>query len=260
MAGRRQYPHVGGVADWQAAQSLRLLWDRYYELNDQRVEDEGTIEAQAAEITTLQSRLSTAERKITTLQLSQAKAVATDPDAGLDTADAIAVSGPFATGPTAINFPGLGIVQVYSSPDVSGWPETGTITRLGFDPALLTVNYSTMAAWLPGVNIGGGTFQEATLWLFFNIGGPWYGAGAERFRPNQTTKAEATLYSQWPRDFWYDATRWGPLASLTPFAGQPAAALMTSGSTRVDNTTIVQERTSLLLFSWPADGLSISFP
>jgi hypothetical protein len=29
---RRQYPHLEGVSDWRAAQSLRLLWDRYYDL------------------------------------------------------------------------------------------------------------------------------------------------------------------------------------------------------------------------------------
>ena len=29
---KRQYPHLEGIADWRAAQSLRLLWDRYYDL------------------------------------------------------------------------------------------------------------------------------------------------------------------------------------------------------------------------------------
>jgi len=29
---KRQYPHLEGISDWRAAQSLRLLWDRYYDL------------------------------------------------------------------------------------------------------------------------------------------------------------------------------------------------------------------------------------
>ena len=116
---------------------------------------------------------------------------------------------------------------------------------------LLEVN--DVAAWLPGVNIGG-AFQEATIWLFFQITGTWYGAGAERLRPNQTTKVEATNYSQWPSDFWYNATNWGPLAGFTPGVGQPAAVLITAGSTRLDNRTLVTERTNILTFGWPADG------
>lgn len=254
----RTYPHVEGIPDVNTKQSVRRLWDRLFTIETALGTANTLATTQATTLTDLQTRLATAEKALTKVQLQVAQTAA-DVAAGGGSGGGTVIDGPFAVGPTAINFAGLGIVQVYSSPDVSGWTETGVINRLGFDPGLLTVNYSTMAAWLPGVNIGG-AMQEATLWLFFQILGTWYGAGAERFRPNQTTKVKATNYSQWPGDLWFDASRWGPLAGMVPFAGQPAAALMTAGSTRSDNRTLVTERTALLTFSWPPDGPSVSFP
>lgn len=253
-ATRRAYPNVEGIQDRSARQSVRLLWDRTFQLEDAITAANDTIDAQNSTIASLQTRLSAAEKKVMQALLRSS----TTPSIP-DTVPFPPPNPGFPPGPTTVTIAGLGSTIIYYSPDTSGWTETGTINRLGFDPGLLTVNYSTMGAWLPGVNIGG-ALQEATLWLFFQIAGQWYGSGAERFRPSQTTKVESTNYSQWPGDFWYDATRWGPLAGLVPTAGQPAAAYMTAGSTRADNLTLVTERTALLTFSWPADGGSVSFP
>lgn len=259
MARTRQYPHLDGVTDWQARQSLRLLWDRVFDQADGIDAANTTILAQASTIAALSASLSTLQTKVTKLAIvAPGSGAGTDPDAGIDLIDTGTVSGPFANGPIAATFAGLGVVQIFSSPDVSGWAETSVFTRLSFAPGVLTINHSLLGQW-PPVNIGAGTLQEATIWMFFNIGGTWYGAGAERLRPAQTVKLQSPNYSQWPADWWY-SSRWGALSTLTPFAGQPAAALITSGSTRVDNRTIVQERTNLLLFSWPADGISVSFP
>lgn len=249
---KRQYPHVDGITDWNARQSVRLLWDLQFRLQDAITSAQETITTQASTISSLQTRLSSTERKLAQFTIRPQ----VEQQTTVDDLNNHVIDGSFATGPTAINFPGLGIVQVYSSPDVSGWTETGTIDVFRFSPGLLTVNYSTMSAWLPGVNIGG-AFQEATIWLFFQIAGVWSGAGAERLRPSQTTKVEATNYSQWPTDFWYDPSRWGTLAQLTPIAGTPAAALITAGSTRVDNKTLFTERTNIITFGWPADGATV---
>ena len=257
MARTRQYPHLDGITDWQARQSLRLLWDRTFDQADQLDAANSTIASQASTISSLSASLTAVESKVQTLALTAASA-ATDPDAGIDQIDTGTVSGPFPDGPTAATIAGIGAVQIYSSPDVFGWPETSTFTQLAFAPGSLTINHSKLGQW-PPVNIGNNTLQEATIWFFFQILGVWYAAGAERLRPSQTVKAQDANYSVWPHDWWY-GSRWGALASFTAFAGQPAAALIAAGSTRVDNRVVVQERTNLLLFSWPADGVSVSFP
>lgn len=259
MARTRQYPHLDGLTDWQARQSLRLLWDRVYDQEERVTAANATITDQAATIADLSTQIATLQTKVTRLAISpRAADTVTDPDAALDQIDTGTVAGPFPEGPTAATFPGIGVVQIYSSPDVSGWPETSSFTQLSFAPGVLTINHTKLGQW-PPVNIGNNTLQEATIWLFFQILGVWYGAGAERLRPSQTTKLQSPNYSQWPSDMWY-SSRWGPLASFTPFAGQPAAALIAAGSTRVDNRVIVQERTNVLTFSWPADGTGVSFP
>lgn len=62
MPRQRQYPHVDGVGDWQAAQSLRLLWDRIFDLEDQiqTLETDGTATAETLDA--LQSSLATTKR------------------------------------------------------------------------------------------------------------------------------------------------------------------------------------------------------
>lgn len=255
MATRRQYPHVAGVVDRDAQQSLRLLWDRVFLVQEALAADAETIAAQAETITSLTSRLVTAERRVAQLdvRVGAASSAAAGPGDLVDPP----TSGSYPPGPTAITFPGLGVVQVYASPDVSGWTQTSTLS-VTFTPGLLTLAISELANWsAQPINIGGAT-QAATIWLFRQIGGVWYGAGAERLRPNQTTKVLNSSYIQWPIDWWYNPTIWGPL-SVPGVPGESVALLVTAGSTRLDNRTYFTERTNLITFTWPNDGVTASF-
>lgn len=257
MATKRQYPHVTGVADRDAQQSLRLLWDRVYAVDEARQADAATIATQAATISTLGRRMTAAERLVTQLQL-QIGALGSSATPGSDDLVDPPLSGSYPPGPTAITFPGLGVVQVYASPDVSGWTETGTFS-VTFVPGQLNLSISALGAWsAPGqtINIGGAQ-QAATIWLFRQIGGTWYGAGAERLRPNQTVKGLNAAYTQWPLDWWYNPSIWGPL-SVVGVPGENVALLVTAGSTRLDNRTYVTERTPILQFAWPADGVTVT--
>lgn len=256
---RRVYPHVNGIEDWNAQQSSKLLWDQVWDLDSRLMTANATLSAQAATISTQASTIAELQTQITRISISPAPAAAgsTGPD-GLDVVDVGAVSGPFSTGPNNFTFPGIGTVAVWSSPDVSGWAQTSTMTRWAFDPGLISLNHTKLGQWQP-VLVGPNTLQEATIWLFVNLGSGWIGAGAERLRPNQSTKVEQTNYSEWFVNLFYDANRWGPLATLTPTVGMPTAMLITAGSTRVDNKYVVQERTDLIQFSWPADGQSAVF-
>lgn len=257
---RRVYPHVDGIEDWNAGQSIKLLWDRVQDLDARLVTANGVITTQAATLTTQASTirdLQTQIKRIAVSPTAAAVAAAAGPT-GLDVVDVGAVQGPFSTGPNNYSFPSIGTVAVWSSPDVSGWAETSAMTRWAFDPGVAHLNHTKLGQWAP-VLVGPNTLQEATIWLFVNLGSGWIGAGAERLRPSQSDKPEAQLYSQWFVNLFYDANRWGPLATLIPAEGMPTAMLITAGSTRVDNKYIVQERTNLIQFAWPADGASVVF-
>lgn len=254
---RRVYPHIDGIQDWQAAQSVKLLWDRVQDLDARQTTANQTISTQAATIATQAHTITDLQTQITRIAVSPAPAAGgTGPDS-LTVVDIGATTGPFSTGPNTYTFPGIGAVSVWSSPDVSGWAETSTMTRWAFDPGLISLNHTKLGQW-PGVLIAPGTKQESTIWLFVNLGSGWIGAGAERLRPNQSTKGEDVNYSQWFVNLFYNA-RWGPLSTLIPTVGMPTAMLITAGSTRVDNTYIVQERTNLIQFAWPADGQPVVF-
>lgn len=253
---RRQFPHVGQVQDRDAAQSLRLLWDRVFAVEDARTADAATIAAQATTISGLSSRLSKAERTIASLAL-QIKAAGASGGGSGDLTD------PPITGEIPANstqtFAGLGAVSVYASGVVDAWTEVGTLSAT-FTPGRLLLSISALASWSANpINIGGAT-QAATIWLFLQIGGSWVGAAGERLRPNQTTKDENTLYSLWPGDWFYNPTIWGPLSGYVPTPGQPAALMVAAGSTRVDSRTNFTERTPVVQFAWPADGATLTIP
>lgn len=255
---RRVYPHLDGIQDWNAAQSIKLLWDVVQDLDSQVVTANRTIAAQATTISTQTTTIATLQTQIDRIAISKtAQAAAAGGVDGLTVTDVGAVTGPFSQGPTDMSFPGIGTVSVWSSPDVTGWAETASMTRWAFDPGVAHLNHTKLGQWTP-VLVGPNTLQEATIWLFANPGSGWIGAGAERLRPSQSDKPEDNLYSRWFINLFYNA-RWGPLSSLTPSEGMPAAMLITAGSTRVDNTYKVQERTNLIQFSWPADGASVTF-
>lgn len=254
----RSYPQLAGIADWSTAESVKLLWDQIHELDDRIVAANTTITSQASTISTQATTIATLQTQIDRIAISTTKAAAAstgvDP---LDVTDVGAVTGPFSQGPTNMTFPGIGTVSVWSSPDVTGWTETSTMTRWAFDPGVAHLNHTKLGVWSP-VLVGPNTLQEATIWLFANPGSGWIGAGAERLRPSQSDKPEATNYSEWFTNLFYN-DRWGPLSTLVPTEGMPAAMLITAGSTRVDNKYKVQERTNLIQFSWPADGASVTF-
>lgn len=251
---KRVYPQLPLIGDRAAQTSLRLLWDRVYGVEEARAADAVTITSQAATIATLQTRLATAERTIAGLQL-QSRARTGGGSGGGDLTDP-PISGEV-PGTSTQTFGGIGAATIYASPVVESWTEVGTLAG-SFSPGLLSLSISSLAAWsaIP-INIGGAD-QAATIWLFLQISGAWVGAGAERLRPNQTTKVENTLYSRWPGD-WFYSSPFGPLTGIVPTAGQAAAFMVTAGSTRLDNRTNVQERTPVVQFSWPADGASAPF-
>ncbi len=152
--------------------------------------------------------------------------------------------------------PGFGLdnVIIMSSPDVRGWAETTQITEWGMTPGNMHLVFDGQQRW-GSVDIGGGTMQQATLWVVINIGGTWYATAAERLRPNQQNKPEDAKFSRWIGSSWlYDSSRWGIMTGYVPKIGEQVGVMVTQGSERSDSTWTVQERSPIFWFNWPQDG------
>lgn len=145
------------------------------------------------------------------------------------------------------------------APDVRSFAVTSDITDFGFRPDTMFIDHTRRGQWPPVVIAPDGTTQEATVWIFFRIGGVWYGTGGERLRPNQTQK-QLTKVSDIGPGWLYDPNRWGPMTNYVPAVGDYVGVMVVAGSTRSDANSPVQERTKVSLFQWPADYQDVSFP
>ncbi|HWW83510.1 MAG TPA: hypothetical protein VNZ26_07905, partial [Vicinamibacterales bacterium] len=153
----------------------------------------------------------------------------------------------------------LSAVTILGSPDVRGWPITSQITSLVFSPGNLHIDHTKRGQWPPVVISSDGTTQESTIWVFFHINGVWYGTGGERLRPGQADKGLGGPSDIGP-GWLYDPYRWGPMAGYVPQVGEIVGFMVAAGSTRSDNNVAVQERSSVVLIPFPADGITASFP
>lgn len=153
----------------------------------------------------------------------------------------------------------LAQVTVVGSPNVLSWPVTSRITALEFRPGNIHLAHTRLGQWPPVVIAADGTTQESTLWVFFRIGGKWYGTGGERWRPGQTDKALGKPSDIGP-GWLYDQNRWGPMTGYVPRPGELVGFMVAAGSTRSDATIAVAERSAVMLIPFPQDGTRTAFP
>ena len=162
---------------------------------------------------------------------------------------------PIPTAPTG--GPDLAGATIVGSPDVRGWAVTSRITNVAFGGGRFRIDHTKRGQW-PGVDIGG-ALQEATVWVFFNINGTWYGTGGERLRPGQNEK-ELSAPSAIGPGWLYDRGRWGAMTNYVPRPGEMVGFMVAAGSTRSDNHAPLHERSNVVAIPFPADGASASFP
>ncbi len=153
----------------------------------------------------------------------------------------------------------LADVTIIGSPDVRGFAVTSHITSLRFSPGTMHVDHTRRGMWTPVVIDPDGTTQEATVWVFFHIGGQWYATGGERLRPSQTDKALDNP-SQIGPGWLYDPGRWGVMTGYVPSPGDLVGFMVVSGSTRSDDHVVEHERTAVILVPFPADDVTTEFP
>jgi hypothetical protein len=139
---------------------------------------------------------------------------------------------------------------VGGSPDIRGWAVTSEITSLVFGGGSIHIDHTRRGQW-PSVDIGG-ALQEATIFIFENINGQWYGTGGERLRPGQTDKELGR-----PSDIatgWFYSSYWAPMTGYVPRPGEVVGFMVVAGSTRADSNAPVHERTGVVLIPFPSDN------
>jgi len=128
-----------------------------------------------------------------------------------------------------------GVVWLHT--DVSAWRETGNLRSVNVSGGTITLDYDKADVWPnhSGKNV------NANPWVFVNVGGTWYGATFEWFRRGQTSKAVYTVAG--------DHIKKAPLNGFRPRSGE-RYGFMVSGLAR-DNARNVQERTQVVMYTWP---------
>jgi hypothetical protein len=147
----------------------------------------------------------------------------------------------------AIDFAG---VTLLNSPDVRDWPITTEITRLGLPPGQLAIEFTKQDEW-PPVRFETAE-QQATVWIFLQADGQWFGGAVERLRPGQRNKPERAPVGEMLNE-WFVHANWEPMASHKPHPFEPVGWMVTAGNQRLGQDFVVKERSAIVLTEWP-DG------
>ncbi|MEQ1912055.1 MAG: hypothetical protein ABMA15_24760, partial [Vicinamibacterales bacterium] len=121
-----------------------------------------------------------------------------------------------------------------SPPDFAVWPETARITRIDFTGNAMLVDFDKRdgpGRWPDQIPPGFDGPLEYTLGMCRLILGGWHCAGVVQFwydRPLDSTAEPSRFWREW----WYDAARWGPLASVRPVEGELVGIFVGAGDLR----------------------------
>jgi len=132
-----------------------------------------------------------------------------------------------------------GVVWLHK--DVSGWPQTASLSPVSFKPDNICLTYDKTNVW-PGVIIAPDVNVNANPWIFVYQDGTWYAATWEWLRVGQTCKASKSVAG--------DHIKKAPLKDFKPVAGQ-TYYFMVSGLARLPEFTNVQERSNPVKVVWP---------
>ena len=142
----KAYPHVEQISDWNAKQTIRLLWDEIHALQAQAETLQGDVRAAQTSLTTFGTRLTTAEQ--TAEQASLAIATV-DPVTGAASGGG-QVSNPTGSATAPIMLPTLMTVyaaQPWDLDEGDAFDQTNPLGRGGFTEAAVTALHGLDARW-----------------------------------------------------------------------------------------------------------------
>lgn len=147
----------------------------------------------------------------------------------------------------------LSTARVVNAPDVRGWAETATITKLSFDGSTTRVEFTKQDGpnrWPDLTPPGWQGPLQYTLWLFLRVNGEWVGSGFIQMwygRDGSGSHADPDVPSLY-HQHWYYGTRWSPMQEHGPIrAGESIGFLVSAGNARDSVGPVLQERSNVVV-------------
>jgi hypothetical protein len=146
----------------------------------------------------------------------------------------------------------LSEVQIINGPvDVLSFAPTSQITELEFRRGSLHLRHTKETVW-PSVMLDTAQ-QQATFWVFAQIGGQWVAAGMERLRPNQQDKPEGDDPTGFITGF-VEGRNFGAFNGHTFQRGDPMGFMVVQGNTRLAQDAPLRERSLVVEMAFPPSG------
>lgn len=149
----------------------------------------------------------------------------------------------------------LSSVEILNSPDVRGWAETATITRLEFRVGGVHVEHTKRegpGAWPNFRPPGWDGDLQYTLWLIEQVQGRWFASGGIQFW--QACDQNGGSPENFAAGWYYAADRWAPMTGHQPAPGDLVGFMVTAGDARNNGTQTVQERSNVVAIPFPRSG------
>lgn len=153
------------------------------------------------------------------------------------------------------------VTVLASNPACLSFPVTASLTHFGITPNDMQIRTSGTDSW-PEVPVPPYTdpSQAGTLWVFRQIGGKWYAAGAERLRHVQLNGSKRVAEPQYGGletligNGWFGKPDFGLLAGNNPIPGEAVGFCVVAGLSRLGFNCPVQARTEVIVCEWPTAG------
>jgi hypothetical protein len=149
-----------------------------------------------------------------------------------------------------------------SPQDIASWAVTAKVTSLDIDANGFDLEFTKKdgpGSW-PDYTPPGWTGPiEYTLWSVEKINGQWYASGCIQLWRGENRSGGPP--SGFAADWYYDASRWGPLAGYQPAVGEQVGFFVSAGNARNNGDTLVKERSNVVLIPFPSDaGATFTYP
>jgi hypothetical protein len=159
-------------------------------------------------------------------------------------------------GPVSSDGINLSTATIMNSPsDVANWPATARLTLLDLGVGGAHVEFTKKdgpGSW-PDVRPPGWSGDlQYTLWIVLNVNGRWYASGCiEYWRGLDRNGGPPSQYAQ---NWYYDPIRWGAMSGHQPAPGEQVGFFVTAGDARNNGTSILHERSNIVVVPFPGAG------
>jgi hypothetical protein len=160
--------------------------------------------------------------------------------------------GPPSAGPAPNDAINLNTVIVHNSPNPTNWPATTTLQRMDLMPSGAHLVFDKQGSWPEVVPPGWAGGIQYTLWIVLKINGQWHASGCIEFWRGLYENGGPV--SQYAMNWYYDPIRWAPMSGHQPAPGEQVGFFVTAGDARNNGPNSVNERSNVVLVSFPSSS------